>query len=610
MALHQYLCPECGVALQSTLDVAGRQVRCLDCQAVFTARRGSRPAAGPISGPPDLPAQRPIRSARTDPDRAAESELPPIPRERKAAAILFIVGGAAALAVILTVVLAVRFRERKAEPTSTVAKSDTPAKPAPSPVLSRPPGASKPAGEPTASGRHEEEEEAVTVPAKAPRTSPPDLSGILPNVPGLPPRGTEVDPPAPAPAPRPVDPPKTDTSKPAEPPAPGDGHIPADLLARLKAATVFIKVSAGPTHGSGSGFVLKVDGNTALVVTNNHVANPPSKFGPAGNPQYELVFHSGRRNEFSLRGELVAGDREHDLALLRVSGVSSGFPEALNTTDKAPLAETMPIYIFGFPFGEMLATGKGNPAVTIGKGTVSSLREDDTGDTAVIQIDGDVNPGNSGGPVVDARGRLVGVTVAKLRGTNIGLAIPPAELDRMLSGRVGNLEFQIGRQTGNTVEIDVRGTLIDPLDRVTKASMLVVRADALREKPTVGPGGKWGPLPGAQKAELRLAGPAASGSVRLPVRPADRGQIEILFQPACVDRDGKTTYFAPVARDLREGPPGGSNAPSFGEPPVPGLPPGIPPRGPGNRPGVGGPPGPPGPPGGLNPPKGPGRPGP
>src|SRR5262249_44234513 len=139
----------------------------------------------------------------------------------------------------------------------------------------------------------------------------------------------------------------------------GDGPIPPALLGKLKAATVFIKVSTGPIEASGSGFVLRVDGNTALVVTNNHVVTPGEKRGvPAGDARYKLVFHSGRKNEFALRGDLIAGDKEHDLALLRVSGVQDqpDFPAALNTTDKAPLAETMPIYIFGYPFGEMLAT--------------------------------------------------------------------------------------------------------------------------------------------------------------------------------------------------------------------------------------------------------------
>src|SRR5439155_14952660 len=104
--------------------------------------------------------------------------------------------------------------------------------------------------------------------------------------------------------------------------------------------------------------------------------------------------------------------------------------------------------------------------------------------------------------------------------------------------------------------------------------------------------------------------------VKLPVRERDRGQIEFLFQPACVDRDGKTTYFAPVTGTLREGP--GPQTP-FG----PGGPPGgFPPGGGAGPPGFGsgqGPPGgmpqPPQPPkgpfgSGLGPPGGlPGRPG-
>jgi hypothetical protein len=324
----------------------------------------------------------------------------------------------------------------------------------------------------------------------------------------------------------------------------------------------------------------------------------------------------------------VAADQEHDLALLRVNGVQGhpNFPAALNTTDKAALAETMPVHVFGFPFGEMLATGKGNPAVTIGKGTISSLREDDAGDAAVIQIDGDVNPGNSGGPVVDARGRLVGVTVAKVQNTNIGLAIPPVELHRMLAGRVGNLEFRKAREAGGKVEIDILGTLIDPMDRVTAASLLVARADEMKDRPAVGAGGKWEALTGAEKVELKIAGHGVSGLAKLPVRERDRGEIEFLFQPACVDKDGKTTYFPPVSRTLREGPepagpggyppggarggppggygpkpprPGGPAAPGggngfngggpFGPPPrppaLPGAPGGRPPGGPGPRPG-------------------------
>ncbi len=76
---------------------------------------------------------------------------------------------------------------------------------------------------------------------------------------------------------------------------------------------------------------------------------------------------------------------------------------------------------FGFPFGKALSTTKGNPAVTVGKASVSSLRTGPDGGLAYVQIDGNLNPGNSGGPVVDAKGRLVGVAVATIKdGQGIG----------------------------------------------------------------------------------------------------------------------------------------------------------------------------------------------
>jgi S1-C subfamily serine protease len=621
MALHQYLCPQCGVALQSAQDVTGKAVRCLGCQAVFTARPA--PTISKIAPPPkrqDPSVAKPKRSSRRVEDDPYRPELPPIPRSRKAPAALFVVGGAMAVAVALTIFLVIRYRNTRPDnATPTVAKNELLTKP----IITIPQAAPKPAVVPV--GRVEEEE-TPTVPEKGPaskdppaKKGPPDLSEILPKVPQFGPKDPtppETRPKDPAPAKatgpvaaKPADPPESRPEA-TDPPARGDGPIPPGLLGKLKAATVFIKVSAGPVEASGSGFVLRVDGDLALIVTNNHVVFPAEKHGRAvGDARYELVFHSGRKNEFSLRGDLVAGDKEHDLALLRVSGVGSqkDFPAALNTTDKAPLAETMPIYIFGYPFGEMLATGKANPAVTIGKGTISSLREDDVGDAAFIQIDGDVNPGNSGGPVVDARGRLVGVTVAKLLGTNIGMAIPPIELQRMLGGRVSNLDFRIARSAATSVEIDVHGSLVDPMDRLSAASLLVVRADDLKERPAVGAGGKWSPLPRAEKVDMKLAGRAVSGTVKLPMRARDRGEIEFFFQPACVDKDGGTTYFAPVSRTLKEGPdpgrppfnpfgPGGPTGPPGAAPGPPGgfpTPPGFPPGGFPMPPGgaIGGPPG-------------------
>lgn len=586
MPMHQYACPKCGVALRSAQDVSGRKVRCLDCQTIFVAKRPSTSEPPQVKVPP--PPQKRERTPSPEPPRPS---LPPIPTNRKAPMAIFVVGGALLLAIGLTIVVIREYKDTKVDDNKALvekkdkAKSQTTVTKAPT-TDSMPPTPVE-----TTITRREEEEEApvvpasnpsVNVPAKSGEPKIPDIGSILPKLPG-------PDVPVVKKSDSGTKPPETKPpegkSDPSDPPLRGDGQIPPALLAKLKAATVFIKVHAGAWEATGSGFLLRVDSDTALIVTNEHVAVPPAKAGVARRAELEVVFHSSRKNEFVRKAELIAADEDHDLAVLRITGVrgAADFPSPLNTTEKLALSETMPVYVIGFPFGEMLSTTRGNPAVTIGKGTISSLREDEAGDPAFIQIDGDVNPGNSGGPVVDSRGRLVGVTVAKLKGTNIGMAIPKVELTRMLVGRVGNLEFRINRVIRDTIEMDVRGSLIDPLDRVKSSSLRVVRADDLKSKPAVGADGKWSALDGSEKRELKISGRGVSGRVDLPLRARDRGQIEIFFQPACVDHDGKTHFFAPVTQTLKitEGGPGPFGPMVPGMPPGPGgalpaIPPGIP----------------------------------
>src|SRR5581483_5333948 len=85
----------------------------------------------------------------------------------------------------------------------------------------------------------------------------------------------------------------------------------------------------------------------------------------------------------------------------------------------AGLHETEEVFAFGYPFGERLGL-----EVSVNRTTVSSLRREH-GKVAVVQLGGGLNPGNSGGPVADRAGAVVGVSVAKLRGAQgIDFAIP------------------------------------------------------------------------------------------------------------------------------------------------------------------------------------------
>ena len=71
------------------------------------------------------------------------------------------------------------------------------------------------------------------------------------------------------------------------------------------------------------------------------------------------------------------------------------------------------VFVCGFPFGDDFSKLK-NPEISIGPASVSSIRLGPGGRVARVQLNGALNPGNSGGPVVDGAGRVVGIATAKI----------------------------------------------------------------------------------------------------------------------------------------------------------------------------------------------------
>ena len=139
---------------------------------------------------------------------------------------------------------------------------------------------------------------------------------------------------------------------------------------------------------TGTGFAVA----PGLLITNHHVID--------GCTAIEVVSAVGRR-----RAAVVDADPLIDLALLRVPGMRGGAAK-LRSPNNVRLGE--PVMVFGFPLSGSLTSG-GN----FTSGLVSGLRglRDTVGE---IQITAPVQPGNSGGPVMDASGAVVGVVVAKL----------------------------------------------------------------------------------------------------------------------------------------------------------------------------------------------------
>lgn len=130
--------------------------------------------------------------------------------------------------------------------------------------------------------------------------------------------------------------------------------------------------------------------------------------------------------------------------------------------------ETQTVLIVGFPFGKGFATNRETPAVTISRGTVSSQRSDINDQTRLMQIDGDLNPGNFGGPIVNDAGQVVGVAVATVRQTNIGFAIPLAPLVEILAGTLTDLHAELSGEG-----VRVTGRLLDPHSRFESARLSV-----------------------------------------------------------------------------------------------------------------------------------------
>jgi S1-C subfamily serine protease len=149
----------------------------------------------------------------------------------------------------------------------------------------------------------------------------------------------------------------------------------------------------------GSGFFIAPD----LVVTNAHVLC-------AGEDSIQV----GLSDDRMLVGRVVRRDESLDLGLVRVAGASVA-PMPLG--DVADLAAGDRVTIVGSPVGLDF---------TVQEGSISSLQRSANG-IAYLQLDAKVSPGNSGGPVVDAGGRAVGIVSMKVSGEGvegIGLALP------------------------------------------------------------------------------------------------------------------------------------------------------------------------------------------
>lgn len=254
---------------------------------------------------------------------------------------------------------------------------------------------------------------------------------------------------------------------PSDSPRPRDNSD-ADLLDAYSQAVIHVVERVGPavlsitprtrsaSGGAGSGFLLSSDG---LAVTNSHVVGQQSRV--------RVTTEDGD----ALDADVVATDPATDLALLRVAA------RDLPTTE---LGNSEALRV------GQLAIAIGNPygfQSTVSTGVISSLRRAMRGIEGrlidnVIQHTAPLNPGNSGGPLVDSRGRVIGVNTAIIAmAQGLGFAVPSQIVEWVVDelrthGRVRRFALGI---SATTVPIPRR--VIRDLDLLTDQAVQVVTID-------------------------------------------------------------------------------------------------------------------------------------
>jgi S1-C subfamily serine protease len=286
-----------------------------------------------------------------------------------------------------------------------------------------------------------------------------------------------------------------------------DGQLPKAILERVKEATAYLRVTLpSQSVAQGSGFLAVRPG---LVLTNAHVLGMlhADSRRPA---RVDVVLLSGTQRERAFTGEILGVDRSTDLAVVRIAG--DNLPRPLQVKSARGLSETQSVYVFGFPLGVQL--GKN---ISIRRSSVSSLRTDAFGVLEKVQVEGGMDPGNSGGPVVDGEGNVIGVAVSKIMNTQLNFAVPGDFVEVILNGRLATFAIDQPFKNGSDITVQVRAEFLDPLKKVRNVSLAYWTGDPGKHRP---PSSKP-PVPEAgdsahQMVELAYQDGKASGEFHLP----------------------------------------------------------------------------------------------
>jgi serine protease Do len=175
------------------------------------------------------------------------------------------------------------------------------------------------------------------------------------------------------------------------------------------------------TEGQGSGFVIDKAG---YILTNNHVVGDASEI--------QVVFSNGNTETATLLGT----DTLDDLAVIKVDASAVSGITPLTLADSTKVQPGQMAIAIGSPYGL---------TNSITTGIVSGLNRSVEGSslTGMLQTDAVIQPGNSGGPLLDSSGQVIGINTAiEGSGTGIGFAVPSSTASKVLDNLIAGKKIE------------------------------------------------------------------------------------------------------------------------------------------------------------------------
>ncbi len=192
----------------------------------------------------------------------------------------------------------------------------------------------------------------------------------------------------------------------------------AESVDKIYDAVVVVKTyQKKKLYSTGTGFVYEIDGDTAYILTNNHVIE--------SGDEVHVQFTDGSTEEV----KIVGSDKYADIAVLSMKANDSVKVAEIGNSDVIRVGDT--VFAVGAPLDATTYSGTVTRGIISGKNRMVSvsLSNSSTSDwvMSVLQTDAAINSGNSGGPLANSNGQVIGITSLKLASSGIegmGFAIP------------------------------------------------------------------------------------------------------------------------------------------------------------------------------------------